>query len=154
MISFQTELKNGNSRLKRSLNQVEEDDIFDELNTVELLEKYAEEPDTSSMDPDYVVEDDQLSEANSTETDSDEEKTESQKRLNDGTTQGYSSDNDGSLRDKSKNENCFTLDPSQLTDLETELVTKILKHFKDTYNLPSPSVGGDEIFYSPIGENF
>jgi hypothetical protein len=137
------------------LNQIEDDDTEDdELNTAEMLEKYADKKNLST-DPDYVAEEEPSSEDISTESDSDEERTESQKRLNDKTTNGFSSDKDESLRGKSKKETHFTtLDPTQFTDLENELVEKILKHLKDNNNFPQSSNDDNEIFFSPIGEIF
>lgn len=70
-----------------------------------------------------------------------------------GPTNGFSSDVDAP--EKSKKETGLSLDKEQLAELENQLVSKIMKHFKTTYNY-APTSGGsgslDEVFYSPIGE--
>lgn len=56
-----------------------------------------------------------------------------------------------SEHDKSNDE--FSLTPAQMSELESEIMTKILNYFKENYNFPPPSdENSNEIYYSPIGE--
>lgn len=64
-----------------------------------------------------------------------------------GSFNGYSSDKD--TRAKSKKQKA--LDAQQMMELEEQLVSKIMRHFKDNFNY-SPSSAVDDVFYSPIGE--
>ena len=72
-------------RVKSSLNEIDDyndDDSSDgDLNTKELLDKYASIKD-SSADPDFEPSSDELSSENISEADTEEEKTESRKELN------------------------------------------------------------------------
>jgi hypothetical protein len=68
---------------------------------------------------------------------------------------GYTSDVENRGKSKqSKVEKSVTMTEQQLADLESQLVVKIMKHFKDNYNYSPGEVGRslDEIYYSPIGE--
>lgn len=61
------------------------------------------------------------------------------------------SDVEQSEHDKSNDE--FSLTSAQMSELESEIMTKILNYFKENYNFPPPSdENSNEIFYSPIGE--
>lgn len=76
---------NGNGHQKETLNASSNDgsDSDEELNARQMLDKYADMNDSMSADPDYVP---QETDGDSTDsdfpTDSDEEKTESQRKLN------------------------------------------------------------------------
>lgn len=67
-----------------------------------------------------------------------------------GSFNGYSSDNEN--REKSKIQLSTTLDEQQMAELENQLVVKIMKHFKSTFNFSPTTTVLDDVFYSPIGE--
>jgi len=146
------------------LNEIDGDSSDDGLDTNEMLEQYSKLKDSPSVDPDYEPEEEVSSEdITDGELDTEEEKTESQRKLNggdlsnltaNGSVNGHSSDIDS--RVKSKKETGLPLDKQQLAELENQLVMKIMKHFKTAYNY-APEDGGasgtslDDVFYSPIG---
>jgi hypothetical protein len=137
---------------------------------MQLLEKYDDL--NSSADPDYVPNSSNLDSTIDSTLGTDEErgKTESQMELNgeherssllnnfiliplllfsdinevhDSNT--YSSDIERS--DKSNESNA-----SQMTELEKEIMAKILDYFKENHNFPPTNDNFPEIFYSPLGE--
>lgn len=61
---------------------------------------------------------------------------------------GYSSDKESHAKSKKQK----ALDAQQMMELEEELVSKIMRHFKDIFNYSPASVSVDDVFYSPIGE--
>lgn len=155
---------NGNGHQKETLNASSNDgsDSDEELNARQMLDKYADMNDSMSADPDYVP---QETDGDSTDsdfpTDSDEEKTESQRKLN-----GIkfmivnfyrialliiilADDRDDSKITSGNVDKSNVINSQWLCDEKTlEKVTKFLEEAQavDLKNF------NDEIFYSPIGE--
>lgn len=158
---------------KNSLNDIDGDGTSgdEEMKTVEMLEQYSKIKDSPSVDPDYEPEEEPSSEEVSSDGDLDteEEKTESQRKLNgehkanvfeslswttslitvgedelnlskNGSFQGYSSDHQ--TREKSKKKAGLSLNEQELAELENQLVMKIMKHFKSAYNYTPTSDAG------------
>ena len=73
-------------------------------------------------------------------------------RLNSPNTEQSSNvaSSENSEQDKSNDE--FYLSSAQMSELENEIMTKILKYFKENYNFSPRDENSNEIYYSPIGE--
>ncbi|XP_070498048.1 uncharacterized protein Jabba isoform X3 [Chironomus tepperi] len=139
-------------------------DTDDDLNTNELLEKYAKEPDTLEADPDYKPNESEILEAKnaSEDDDSEEENVEelkgecsANKQENNTEMENKENSTDVTNSEQCENDKCndeLSLTSAQMSDLESEIMSKILNYFKKNYNFPPPNDdNSNEIYYSPIG---
>ncbi|KAG5679368.1 hypothetical protein PVAND_008937 [Polypedilum vanderplanki] len=154
------------NRNKRSLNISDEKEDLNssssfssnsdnELNAMELIDKYGEL--NSSCDPDYKP--DINSTFDSSITDEETEKTESQNELNDDKSKAtVETKSDAATEEdikhneiEDKSNDFISLSPEQMSRLQTEIITKILNYLKENPNFASNTNNNTpEIFYSPI----